>query len=88
MVFATTQALVTNRERAGMPDDVEDEITAVDRYRGNSNNPDDRGAHGGANASELLNPMGRLAGRLSRSSSQNYTRRSGATEMACAPTFL
>ncbi|KAG2788689.1 hypothetical protein PC129_g12868 [Phytophthora cactorum] len=78
---------MTNANEDGARD-VEDEITAVDRKRGNSNNPDDRGAHGGANASELLNPMGRLAGRLSRSSSQNYTRRSGATEVACAPTFL
>ncbi|KAG2987180.1 hypothetical protein PC120_g23662 [Phytophthora cactorum] len=64
---------MTNANEDGARD-VEDEITAVDRKRGNSNNPDDRGAHGGANASELLNPMGRLAGRLSRSSSQNYTR--------------
>ncbi|ETP14432.1 hypothetical protein F441_10626 [Phytophthora nicotianae CJ01A1] len=63
---ATTPAFVTNRERVGMVDDVEEESTAVARERGNSINPDDRGADGGDNASELLNLMRGLAGRLER----------------------
>ncbi|ETP42501.1 hypothetical protein F442_10589 [Phytophthora nicotianae P10297] len=63
---ATTPAFVTNCERVGMVDDVEEESTAVARERGNSINPDDRGADGGDNASELLNLMRGLAGRLER----------------------